>query len=57
VTKVVTTLSPAKSLPWTRAMVFSALWSGWAASISVVLLATIAVEAVPDVRVIAFFPA
>jgi hypothetical protein len=37
-------------------MVFRVLWSGWAASVSVVLLATIAVEAAPHTRGIAFFP-
>jgi pimeloyl-ACP methyl ester carboxylesterase len=41
---------------WTRAMVLRALWSGWAASVSVVLVATIAVEAVPRARGIGFFP-
>ena len=32
------------------------LWSGWAASVSVVLLATVAVAAVPRARGIGFFP-
>jgi pimeloyl-ACP methyl ester carboxylesterase len=41
---------------WTRGLVFSLLWSGWAASVSVVLLALIVVEAVPHVRGIGFFP-
>jgi pimeloyl-ACP methyl ester carboxylesterase len=39
----------------TRALVFSLLWSGWAASVPIVLLATIAVEAAPHVRGIGFF--
>jgi pimeloyl-ACP methyl ester carboxylesterase len=42
---------------WTRAMALRLLWSGWAASVSIVLLATILVEAVPHVRGIGFFPA
>ncbi len=33
------------------------LWSGWAASVLIVVLATIAVEAVPHTRGIGFFPA
>lgn len=37
-------------------MVFRVLWSGWAPSVSVVLLATIAVEATPHARGISFFP-
>jgi pimeloyl-ACP methyl ester carboxylesterase len=37
-------------------MVLRALWSGWAASVPVVLLAIIAVEAVPHARGIGFFP-
>jgi len=43
-------------MTWTRAMVFRVLWSGWAASVSVVVLATIAVEAVPHARGISLFP-
>ena len=46
----------AKAMTWTRAMVLRVLWSGWAASVPVVLLAAIAVEAVPHARGIAFFP-
>jgi hypothetical protein len=45
-----------KATTWTRAMVLRVLWSGWAASVSVVLLATIAVEAVPHARGISLFP-
>jgi len=44
-----------KKVTWTRATVLRVLWSGWAASISVVLLATIAVAAVPHARGVAFF--
>ncbi|MFZ3371189.1 MAG: alpha/beta fold hydrolase [Candidatus Sulfotelmatobacter sp.] len=45
-----------KAPTWTRTRVFSVLWSGWAASVCVVLLAVIAVEAAPHVRGIGFFP-
>src|SRR5260370_35112796 len=45
-----------KAMTWTRAMVLRLLWSGWAASVPVALLATIAVEAVPHARGIGFFP-
>src|SRR5258708_37686882 len=44
-----------KAMTWTRAMVLRLLWSGWAASVPVALLATIAVEAVPHARGIGFF--
>jgi hypothetical protein len=46
----------APPMTWTRALVLRLLWSGWAVSVSVVLLATIAVEAVPHARGIGFFP-
>jgi pimeloyl-ACP methyl ester carboxylesterase len=44
-------------MTWTREIVLRVLWSGWAASVSVVLLTTIAVEAVPHARGISFIPA
>jgi pimeloyl-ACP methyl ester carboxylesterase len=46
----------AKAATWTRANILRLLWSGWAASVSVVLLATVAVAAVPRARGIGFFP-
>ena len=46
----------ARAMTWTRATMLRVLWSGWAASVSIALLATIAVEAVPHARGIAFFP-
>lgn len=46
----------AKAITFTRTMTFSLLWSGWAASVPIVLLATIAVEGAPHVRAIGFFP-
>jgi pimeloyl-ACP methyl ester carboxylesterase len=52
----VATPTATKAMTWTRAMVFRLLWSGWAASVSVALLATMAVEAVPHARGISFFP-
>jgi pimeloyl-ACP methyl ester carboxylesterase len=55
-TEVAATPTDTKATTWTRAMVLRVLWSGWAASVSVVLLATIAVEAVPHARGISFFP-
>ncbi|PTL76066.1 alpha/beta fold hydrolase [Vitiosangium sp. GDMCC 1.1324] len=51
------TPSATKAAPWSRAAILRALWSGWAASVSVVVLATIAVLATPHARGIAFFPA
>jgi len=45
----------AKETAGTRATILSTLWSGWAASVLVVVLATIAVEAVPHARGISFF--
>jgi pimeloyl-ACP methyl ester carboxylesterase len=51
-----TTPTEAKATTWTSAMVLRVLWSGWAASVLVVLLATIAVEAAPHARGIGFFP-
>src|SRR5258708_9544472 len=51
-----TPTNSSKATTWTRAMVLRALWSGWAASVPVVLLAIIAVEAVPPARGIGFFP-
>ena len=51
-----TPTNSSKATTWTRAMVLRALWSGWAASVPVVLLAIIAVEAVPHARGIGFFP-
>lgn len=53
---VTPTIAPT-TMTWTRATVFSLLWSGWAASVSIVLLATIVIESVPHVRGIGFFPA
>jgi pimeloyl-ACP methyl ester carboxylesterase len=44
------------AMTWTRATVLRALWSGWAASVSIVFLATLIVEATPHVRGLAFFP-
>ena len=46
----------AKAMKWTPAMAFRTLWSGCAASVCIVLLATIAVEATPHARGISFFP-
>jgi len=56
VTTLAITSTTTKAMTWTRATVFSVLWSGWAASVSIVLLATIAVEAVPHARGISFYP-
>ncbi|WNG41039.1 alpha/beta fold hydrolase [Archangium violaceum] len=46
-----------KATPRSRGALFHALWSGWAASIPVVALATLAVLATPHIRGIGFFPA
>ncbi len=56
-TEVATPLSAKKPVNRTLAIVLSTLWAGSAATVLVVLLATIAVEAVPHARGIAFFPA
>jgi haloalkane dehalogenase len=45
-----------KTMTGIRAKVLNVLWAGWAASVFVVLLATIAIEAVPHARGIGFFP-
>jgi pimeloyl-ACP methyl ester carboxylesterase len=45
-----------RPMTWTPAMVLRTLWSGWAASVSIVLVATIAVEALPRARGISFLP-
>lgn len=45
----------AREMTRTRATAFHVLWSGWAASVPVVLMATVAVEAVPHTRGIGFF--
>jgi haloalkane dehalogenase len=44
-----------QSIPWTRAALGRALWSGWAVSVPVVLLATVAVALGPHTRGIGFF--
>jgi pimeloyl-ACP methyl ester carboxylesterase len=54
---VAETPAAANEMPQTRATVVRGLWSGWAASVPVVLLATIAVLATPHARGIGFFPA
>jgi pimeloyl-ACP methyl ester carboxylesterase len=56
VTTRIATPTTTKTMTWPRATVFRVLWSGWAASVSIVVLATIAVEAVPHARGISFFP-
>jgi pimeloyl-ACP methyl ester carboxylesterase len=54
-----TSVSPTATtaLPSPRAAIFRALWSGWAASVPLVCIATIAVLATPHARGIGFFPA
>lgn len=47
----------AHATPWTRGLALRLLWCGWAASVPIVLLATIALEAMPHVRGIGFYPA
>jgi pimeloyl-ACP methyl ester carboxylesterase len=56
-TEFAATPAVAKTTTATPGMVLRLLWSGWAASVPVALLATIAVEAVPHARGIGFFPA
>ena len=43
-TEVTAIPNATKAMTWTRAKVLNVLWSGWAASVFVVLLATIAIE-------------
>jgi len=51
----VATQTATNATPGKRAMVLTLLWAGWAASVPIVLLATIAVEAAPHARGIGFF--
>ncbi len=41
---------------WNLSILFRMFWSGFAASVSIILLATVAVEATPHIRGISFFP-
>jgi pimeloyl-ACP methyl ester carboxylesterase len=57
ITSTPTATPSTETTRWTRAMLLRVLWSGFATSVPVALLATIVVLATPHTRGIGFFPA